>query len=379
MIPLASPLAQFRAHERGIRTAVDRVLTANSYILGQEVAAFEHAFAGYCGADHAIGVANGTDALILALRALGVGEGDEVITVSHTALATVAAVLASGATPVLVDVDPVHYTIAPAAIEAAITGKTKAIIAVHLYGQSADLPAIQDIARRHGLKLIEDCAQATGARLGDKVLGSLGDVGCFSFYPTKNLGGIGDGGMVVTSDQAVADRVRRLREYGWNEKREAQEVGVNSRLDALQAAILDVKLPHLNANNQRRAAIAAEYDAGLSGLGLTLPAVRPGSRHVYHLYVLACSDRDGLQKQLTAAGVGTGIHYPVPAHLQKGYESRVRVPKTGLPVTAQLPSRILSLPMFPELGGENVKRVVDVIRSCCKSTAAPRGITAAAP
>lgn len=378
MIALASPLAQFRVHETEIRAAIDRVLTANTYILGPEVAAFERAFAGYCGASHAVGVANGTDALILAMRALGIGQGDEVITVSHTALATVAAVVAAGATPVLVDVDPVYYTINPAGIEAAITDKTKAIIAVHLYGQAVDLPAIQAIARRHGLKLIEDCAQATGARLGDKVLGSMGDVGCFSFYPTKNLGGIGDGGMIVTSDQAVAERVRRLREYGWNEKREAQEIGVNSRLDALQAAILGVKLPHLDADNKRRAAIAARYDAGLAGLGLTLPAVRPGGRHVYHLYVLACGDRDGLQKQLAADGVGTGIHYPLPAHLQQGYESLVRLPKGGLPVTTALVFRILSLPMYPELGDEDAKRVVDAVRSRCKGAAAPRGIPATA-
>jgi len=379
MIALASPLAQFRAHEEGIRAAIDRVLTANTYILGQEVTAFERAFAGYCGSAHAVGVANGTDALILALRALGVGPGDEVITVSHTALATVAGVIATGATPVLVDIDPVYYTIDPAGIQAAITGKTKAIIAVHLYGQAVDLPAIQDIARRHGLKLIEDCAQATGARLDGKVLGSMGDVGCFSFYPTKNLGGIGDGGMIVTSDQAIEERVRRLREYGWNEKREAQEIGVNSRLDALQAAILDVKLHHLDADNQRRAAIAAQYDAGLSGLGLTLPAVRPGSLHVYHLYVLACGDRDGLQKQLATDGVGTGIHYPVPAHLQKGYESRVSLPKAGLPVTTELVSRILSLPMYPELGDEDVKRVVDAVQSRCKTAIASRSIPTTTP
>jgi dTDP-4-amino-4,6-dideoxygalactose transaminase len=373
MIALASPLAQFRAHEDAIRAAVDRVLTADSYILGQEVAAFEGAFAAYCGSAHAVGVANGTDALILALRALDIGQGDEVITVSHTALATVAGVIATGATPVLVDIDPVHYTIDPAGIETAITSKTRAIIAVYLYGQAADLSAIQAIARHHGLKLIEDCAQATGARLGDKVLGSIGDMGCFSFYPTKNLGGIGDGGMVVTSDQALADRVRRLREYGWNEKREAQEIGVNSRLDALQAAILGVKLPHLDAGNQRRAAIAAHYDAGLSGLGLTLPAVRPGSLHVYHLYVLACDDRDGLQKQLAVAGVSTGIHYPVPAHLQKGYEGRVRLAQGGLAVTTGLVSRILSLPMYPELGDAEVKRIIDTVKSI------RAGVAAAAP
>jgi len=379
MIALASPQAQFRAHEEGIRAAIDRVLTANSYILGQEVAAFERAFARYCGSAYAVGVANGTDALTLALRALGVGPGDEVITVSHTALATLAGVLASGATPVMVDVDPVHYTIDPAAVEVAITSKTKVIVAVHLYGQAVDLPAIQDIVRRHGLKLVEDCAQATGARLGDKILGSIGDVGCFSFYPTKNLGGIGDGGMVVTSDQAVADRVQRLREYGWNEKREAQEIGVNSRLDAVQAAILAVKLPHLDADNQRRAAIAARYDAGLARLGLILPAVRSGSQHVYHLYVLACDDRDGLQKQLAADGVGTGVHYPMPAHLQKGYESMIRLPKAGLPVTTQLAPRILSLPMYPELSDEDVERVVDAVRSCREGAVAPRGIPDTAP
>ncbi|HZP76301.1 MAG TPA: DegT/DnrJ/EryC1/StrS family aminotransferase [Pseudolabrys sp.] len=361
-IPWASPAAQYRAHKADIQAAIARVLDSGAYVLGGEVESFERAFADYCGVAHAVGVGSGTDALILALRGLDIGEGDEVVTVSHTALATVAAIVATGATPVLVDIDAASYTIDPARLEEAIGPRTKAIIAVHLYGRPADLDAIGPIAKRHKLHLIEDCAQATGARYREGRVGSVGDVACFSFYPTKNLGAIGDGGMVTTREAGVAARVRRLRQYGWNDARETEEVGVNSRLDPLQAAILRVKLPHLDDDNARRAAIARRYGRGLAGLPLTLPTEANAAGHVYHLYVLGCDDRDGLAAHLAKQGVGSAIHYAVPAHRHKGYDTRVRVPQAGLPVTEKLVGRILSLPIYPELSDAEADQVIAAIR-----------------
>jgi dTDP-4-amino-4,6-dideoxygalactose transaminase len=362
VIPWASPAAQYRAHKDAIQAAITRVLDGGAYVLGSEVECFERAFANYCGVTHAVGVGSGTDALILALRSLGIGPGDEVITVSHTALATVAAIIATGARPVLVDVDEASYTIDPPCIEEVVGPQTKAIVAVHLYGGLADLDAIKVIAKRHELRLIEDCAQATGARYRDRRVGSIGDVACFSFYPTKNLSAIGDGGMVTTADPTLAARVRRMHQYGWNEARETEDIGVNSRLDSLQAAILGTKLPHLESDNARRAAIAARYAGGLSGLPLGLPAMREECTHVYHLYVIACDERDALIEHLASHGIGCGIHYPVPVHRQKGYAEHVRVPEQGLPVTERLVQRIISLPIYPELGDAEVDRVNTAIR-----------------
>jgi len=362
MIQLASPLAQYQALAGGIRAAMGRVLEGGAYILGAELANFERAFALSCNVAHAVGVGNGTDALIVALRGLGIGPGDEVITVSHTAVATVAAVIAAGATPVLVDIDPLHYTIDPVRIEAAITPRSRAIIAVHLYGQAADLDAVSAIARARGLRLIEDCAQSTGGIYRGRSLGSVGDAGTFSFYPTKNLGAIGDGGMVVTGDAALAERMRRLRQYGWDDARRTEEVGLNTRLDPLQAAILAVKLPHLAADNARRAAIAARYADGLAGLPLMLPTARADCAHVYHLYVVACDDRDGLMRHLDGHGIGTGVHYPLPVHFHRGYADRARLPYDGLPVTERIVGRILSLPMYPELDDAEVDAVVAAVR-----------------
>ncbi len=362
MIPWASPVAQYRAHKDAIHAAITRVLDSGAYVLGGEVESFERAFADYCGVAHAVGVASGTDALILALRGSGIGEGDEVVTASHTALATVAAIIATGATPVLVDVDCASYTIDPACIEEAVGPRTKAIVAVHLYGRPVDLDGVERTARSHGLLLVEDCAQAAGARYRDRRVGSIGDVACFSFYPTKNLGAIGDGGIVTTADDALAARVRRLRQYGWNGDRETEDVGVNSRLDPLQAAILGAKLPHLDADNARRAAIAKRYARGLARLPLTLPAEANLAEHVYHLYVLGCDDRDALAAHLAKQGVGSAIHYPLPAHRHKGYAERVRIPIAGLPVTDRLVDRILSLPIYPELADAEVDRVIAAVR-----------------
>jgi len=361
-IPWASPLAQYRAHQAPIQKAINRVLDSGTYILGAEVESFERAFADFCGGDHAVGVASGTDALVLSLKALGVGPGDEVITVSHTAVATVAAIVATGATPVLIDVDESTMTLDPAAIDAAVTPRSKAVIAVHLYGQGAELDAILECARRYRLTVVEDCAQAAGGRYRGRRLGTIGHVGCFSFYPTKNLGAIGDGGMILASDAKIAARARRLRQYGWDEARETHEAGFNSRLDPLQAAILNAKLPHLDADNARRAEIARRYQRGLAGLPITMPKERAGVGHVYHLYVVACAERDNLMAYLADRRIGCAIHYPVPVHRQNGYTERAIVPSDGLPVTEQLCGQILSLPLYPELSDAEVDRVIDAVR-----------------
>lgn len=363
MISNALPLAQYQANKRAIDEAVLRVMESGSYILGTEVSAFENAFAEYCQSRYGVGVANGTDALILALKAVGIGNFDEVIMVSHTALATAAAVLAAGAIPILVDVDPVHYTLDPLALEEALTAKTKAIIAVHLYGQVADMDGIRAFANLHNLSLIEDCAQAVGAIYKGNRVGSIADAACFSFYPTKNLGALGDGGMVVTADAEIAKNVRQLRQYGWDEHRQTTGIGVNSRLDEIQAAILAVKLQNIDDDNARRSALALRYSEGLAEIPVITPVTRPDSSHVFHLYVIDCDNRDGLKSHLESAGIGAGIHYPIPIHKQTGYSNKVTIPKEGLPVTERLAERILSLPLYPELGSEDVDYVIANIRS----------------
>lgn len=362
MIPCASPLAQYQSHKEEILEAIKRVLEGGNYILGPEVEKFEKSFAAYCGADYAVGVGSGTDALILALRALDVGPGDEVITVSHTALATVAAIIASGATPVLVDIDPAYYTMDPECFQRAITSRTKAVIPVHLYGQPSDMDAITKIAREHGLFVIEDCAQAAGASYKGMRVGSIGDAGCFSFYPTKNPGAIGDGGMVVSRNANLARRIRRLRQYGWDEKRTTDEPGLNSRLDEVQAAILNVKLKSLDEDNARRRGIAQLYNEGLAGLPVVLPADRPAATHAYHLYVIACKERDALRRTLAEHGVLAGVHYPIPAHCNEGYNRMSNLPAGGLPVTESLGGKILSLPMYPELSASSVNKIICAIK-----------------
>jgi dTDP-4-amino-4,6-dideoxygalactose transaminase len=308
-----------------------------------------------------VGVNSGTDALHLALWACEIGPGDEVITVAHTAVATVAAIELVGATPVLVDIDPVTYTLDPDALAAAITPRTRAVIPVHLYGHPADLAAILPVAQAHGLAVIEDCAQAHGASYQGRRLGLWGDLACFSFYPTKNLGALGDGGAVVGRDPARMARVRLLREYGWTPQARyvSQVAGMNSRLDELQAAILRVKLRHLDAWNATRRARAAAY-ADLLPPTVTRPVELPGCEHVYHLYVVRSPQRDALRAALTAAGIGTGIHYPVPVHRQPAYAAHAA---RALPHTEQAAAEILSLPMHPLLTVAEVARVADVVRS----------------
>ncbi len=359
-IPQTDPRANYLAHRAAIDAAIARVLDSGRYILGPEVEQFEQSFAAFIGAAHAVGVASGTDALVLALRAMGVGGGDYVATVSHTAVATVAAIELAGARPLLVDVEPGALTLDPAALArafAAPPGRIAAVIPVHLYGQAADLDAILDLARRHGARIVEDCAQAHGARLHGQLLGTFGDIAAFSFYPTKNLGALGDGGAVTTNDAALAARVREIREYGWRERYVSAVPGMNSRLDPLQAAVLGAKLPALDAENRARAAVANLYDARLEGAALELPARRADATHVFHQYVVRHPARDSLRERLAAKGIGTLVHYPVPVHVQEAYRGRVAVAPGGLAESERAAASVLSLPIFPELGAARAEAV----------------------
>jgi dTDP-4-amino-4,6-dideoxygalactose transaminase len=364
-IPQMDPGAGYRALKPEIDAAVARVLASGWYILGKEVAAFEAEYAEAFGLGHAVGVANGTDALILALKALDIGPGDKVATVAHTAVATVAAIELAGAEAVLVDIEPSTCNIDAAEFERTLDAVPgiKAVIPVHLYGQACDLPPLLAAARKRGVKVIEDCAQSQGVTLDGQQLGSFGDLACFSFYPTKNLGAFGDGGAVTTPDPALADRLKALREYGWRDRYVSAIAGMNSRLDEIQAAILRVRLPYLAAENARRNEIAAAYDKGLAGLPLELPQRRPGATHAWHQYVVRSKDRDALQAALKARGIGSNIHYPVPAHLQPAYAGRLATGPGGLAVTEKVAREVLSLPMFPQLSDEQVATVIAAVRA----------------
>ncbi|MEX2315991.1 MAG: DegT/DnrJ/EryC1/StrS family aminotransferase [Pirellulales bacterium] len=347
---------------RELTAAMERAVDDSQFILGDQVSAFERAFADFSGAEHCIGVANGTEALHLALRALGVGPGDEVITAANTFVATALAIAYTGASPVLVDVDPNDFTIDVELIERAITRRTKVILPVHLYGQPADLPAIVEIAQKHDLAVVQDACQAHGARIGERPVASFGTAACFSFYPSKNLGAFGDGGAVVTGCGTLAERIRMLRNYGQQKKNEHVMLGFNSRLDTLQAAILSVKLRYLEEANDARRAAAAKYRELLQDTDVIRPSERPDTTHVYHLYVVRHADRDGLQPHLQQAGVQCGIHYPAPIHHIQPFRSARTVPD-GAPVSCRLAAEILSLPMYPELSDEAIETVSDAIHS----------------
>jgi dTDP-4-amino-4,6-dideoxygalactose transaminase len=358
------PGAFFDAHRSETAAAMLRVVDSGWYVLGEEVRCFEEEFARHFGFAAAVGVANGTDAIALALRSLGVRPGDRVATVSHTAVATVAAIEMAGAVPVFVDIVPSTFTMDPDSLARTLDGfnPVKAVIAVHLYGHPADVPAVIQVARQYGASVIEDCAQAHGAKLDGHAVGSMGDIATFSFYPTKNLGALGDGGMVVCADRERIEKVRSLREYGWERRYVSEVPGVNSRLDELQAAILRMRLPYLDAGNRRRAQIAAAYDEGLADTGLLLPAVSSGAAHVYHQYVVRHAERDRLRQCLKQRGVGTNIHYPVPAHRQPAYLSRCGADPGGLPITEEIAKQIISLPMYPELSKADVTAVIEATR-----------------
>jgi dTDP-4-amino-4,6-dideoxygalactose transaminase len=362
-IPPANPAAGYRALQTEIDAAVARALNSGWYILGQELRGFEAEFAAWNGVGAAVGCGNGTDAIALALRALDIGPGSTVVTVSHTAVASVAAIEMAGATPLLLDIDRLHYTLDPTELEAVLAAPPaglppiRAVLAVHLYGQPAELDRISAACVRHNVMLIEDCAQAHGARLHGRKVGGFGALGTFSFYPTKNLGALGDGGAVVCDDPARAARVAALRQYGWRTHYVSDEVGVNSRLDELQAAILRVKLAHLDAQNMRRRAIAAAYDTALHARGIQPPARRAGAEHVFHLYVLRVADRSAVQARLREAGIGSGVHYPQPVHLQPAYRGRIALGPSDCAETEAAAREVLSLPLYPELTDAEVERV----------------------
>lgn len=361
MILCANPLAQFQSYQPEIEEAVLRVMRGAQYILGPEVEGLEREFSAYIGVPFSIGVANGTDAIELVLRALGIGPGDEVITVSHTAVATVAGIEAAGATPVLVDIEPDYYTMRPDQLEEVLSKKTKAVMPVHLYGQAADLGPIMEFCKKYGLKMVEDVSQAHGATWRGQRLGSFGDAGCFSCYPTKNLGAIGDGGLITVKDPHLAKKIRMMREYGWHQRYISELPGRNSRLDEVQAAILRIKLRHLNDDNTKRCKTAQSYTNFLSPLSLVLPKTRVDAEHVFHLYVVQARERTKILEALKKKNIYAGMHYPIPIHKQPAYQGRIRTART-MQISESLAAKVLSLPLYPEITNQEFTKVVQMIQ-----------------
>ena len=360
-IPVSNPKARFINRKKEFLKAVEAVIDKGIYILGDEVSSFEKEFAQYIGVNHCVGVTNVTDALAIALKALGVKPGDEVITVSHSAVATVAAIEMVGAIPVFADIEVDSRCFDPENITTLISTRTKVIIPVHIYGQPAKINEIISIARENGIKILEDCAQAHGAKVGDNKVGSFGDAAAFSFYPTKNLGAIGDGGAVITNSHDVFENILALRQYGWHQRYISDVPGVNSRLDELQAAFLRIKLRELDNDNNRRNEIALKYSSVIQNLNLKVPTSIPNTYNAYHLYVVESDNRDELAKFLNSKGIGTALHYPLPIHKQPAYLNRIKGHQ-WLKVTEKLYEKILSLPMFPELNDSEVERVRNALR-----------------
>jgi len=373
-IPLVDLKRQHQPIQEAVGEAFESILSSMQLFLGPNTQAFEQEYAEYLDVKEAIGVSEGTTALYLALRACGVGPGDEVITVSHTFFATVEAITMTGAIPVFVDVDPATCLMDVQAAEAAITARTRALLPVHLYGSIADMDGLMALARRYNLRVIEDACQAHGARRNGRAAGTFGDVGCFSFYYSKNLGAYGEAGGVVTNDPELAARVRLLRDHGSAVRYHHDELGMNGRLDEMQAAVLRLKLPSLDAGNRARREHASRYNTGLCDVDVAVPALT-GEDHVFHLYVIRTSARDELRAYLTQRGVGTGIHYPVPCHLQPACTS-FGTESSRLPVTEQLVDEILSLPMFPELRDEEIDYTVNVIREFFAHRSSKKAIAA---
>jgi dTDP-4-amino-4,6-dideoxygalactose transaminase len=360
-VPYLDLKAQYRSISSEIDAAVTRVLESSQFVLGEEVAAFEQDFAKYCGAAECVAVNSGTSALHLALLAAGVGPGDEVITVPFTFVASVAAILYAGARPVLVDIDPHSFNMNAAALDAAITPQTKAIMPVHLYGQTADMGPILEMARCHGLVVIEDAAQAHGAKYKGRVAGNLGDIGCFSFYPTKNLGAYGEGGAITTSNPEYVKKIRMLRDWGQDNKYHHLLRGFNYRMEGLQGAILRVKLGHLEEWTEARRAIAAKYDQRLADPGLTLPREMPWAHHVYHVYSLRTSNRDSFRTALESQGIQTAVHYAIPVHLQPAYAD-LGYRNGSFPESEAAAHEVVALPIFPELSKDQVEAVCYAVR-----------------
>jgi len=361
MIPMVDLKKQYARLKKEIDEALGRALEETQFILGPNVEALEREVAAYHGLPYAVGCANGTDALLLALRACGIGAGDEVITTPFTFIATAETIALSGAKPVFADIRPDTFNIDPEKIAPKITPKTKAIIPVHLFGHPADMASILDIAREHHLKVIEDCAQAFGASYQEQRVGTFADAGCFSFFPSKNLGCYGDGGMVITRDEAIASKIKMLRNHGSAVRYYHSEVGYNSRLDEIQAAILRVKLPLIDEFNNARRANASLYGSALAGLDLVPPLERPGCRHVYHQFTLRVQNRQKVADALADAGIASAVYYPVPLHLQEVF-LKMYGPQESLDVSEACAREVLSLPMFPELTGEEIQQIADVIR-----------------
>lgn len=347
-----------------LRDVFNRVLDSSSFILGPEVQRFEQEFAAYVGTKYCVAVNSGTAALHLALAALDVAPGDEVITVPHTFIATAEAISAVGAKPVFIDIDPISFTMDPSLLEAAITSRTRAIIPVDLYGQIADMDAIQEIADRFGIPVIEDACQAHGAEYKGHKAGSFGVAGCFSFYPGKNLGACGEGGAVTTNDTELAQRIRLWRDHGSPKRYEHIFPGLNMRMEGLQGGILSVKLKYLDGWNDQRRKAAAEYNAALAGTDIEVPTEMPCNRHVYHLYVVQTDKRDLFREQLLEAGIESGLHYPIPLHCQEAYRS-LGYKQGDFPVTERVKDRILSLPMYPGIRSEAIERVVSELKESC--------------
>lgn len=361
-IPFFSHTREFEAHREEFLTAIEECLRSPTLVLGEHVRRFEEQFAASCGCRYGVGVASGTDALALALRALGISAGDEVVTVANTAVPTVAAIRMAGALPRLVDIDPVTFLMDLATIEGALTRQTKALLPVHLFGNPVPMTELMELAEKHHLAVVEDCAQAYGTLYEGKPVGGFGDIGCFSFYPTKNLGAWGDGGICVTNDKELAEKLHRLRSYGYREPHIAEEEGVNSRLDELQAAILLVKMRFSASDVQRRQEIAKIYDQALQGTSLLPQKVTVGGKSSYHLYVVQAPDREHAGKLLEQQGITTLVHYPLPIHLMKAYEFLGY--KTGsLPVTEEVMRHILSIPLFPTLTDEEVEYVTSALQN----------------
>jgi dTDP-4-amino-4,6-dideoxygalactose transaminase len=361
------PFGNLKRHYEELRDPIDtitrKVYESGWFILGEQLKTFEANFAQYCGSRFAVGVGSGTEALHLALIACGIQPGDEVITVSNTCVPTLSAVSFAGAVPVFVDIDEKTFTIDPALIEQRITPRTKAILPVHLYGQCADMDPILEIACKYNLKVIEDCAQASGAQYKGRIAGTMGHAGAFSFYPSKNLGAFGDGGLVLTDDETVAQTVMMLRNYGQEKRYYHRIKGFNSRLDEIQAAILDVKLPYLNGWNNRRRVIAARYNDAFAPVGIICPSEAVDRFHIYHLYVVRVPQRDRFQQLLAEKGIGTIIHYPVPVHLQESY-SESQLQSKYLSITERLAGEIISLPLYPELTDDEVDCVITSVLEC---------------
>ena len=361
MIPFSDPFASYRAHKAEIDRAIQHVLDSGWYVLGSEVEEFEKEFAEFHGnGSYAIGVANGTDAIALCLRSLGLRNDDEVITTSHTPVATVAGIEQAGCKPVFADIDPATRCIDPASVEKRITRNTKAIMPVHIYGQPCDMEAICKLAQNYQLEVVEDCSQAHAAEYMGKKVGTFGSLAAFSCYPTKNLGGTGDGGIILSNNRELAEKIKSLRQYGWNQHRESKVSGFNSRLDEMQAAILRVKLKHLANDNEKRRLISNSYNRAFQNLPISLPLSRKNELHALHLYVIECDKRDDLLDYLRKNGIGASLHYPLAVHQHTAYRGRIRG-HDDLPLTERFYHKHLTLPIFPELSQERESQIIEVV------------------